>query len=67
MAVKMNEFEEAVWEYLITHKTPAHQKKLAKRWLVSESRVARVLKRFEKEGIVDLVRIGTQKYYKIKD
>ena len=53
MAVEMNEFEEAVWEYLITHKTPAHQKKLAKRWLVSESRVARVLKRFEKEGIVD--------------
>jgi uncharacterized membrane protein len=67
MAVEMNDFEELVWEYLTTHKTPAHPKKLAKRWIVSEAKVARVLKRFEKEGIVDLVKLGTQKFYKVKD
>lgn len=67
MAVKMTEFEELVWKYLLTHKTPVNQKKLSKLWLVSGSRVSRTLKRFENEGIVDVIKIGSQKFYKVKD
>jgi predicted transcriptional regulator len=68
MAVEMTEFEEKVWKYLISHpKTPVQAKTIAKEWIVSENRVARTLSRFVENGIADVIRIGSKKFYKVKE
>ena len=68
MAVEMTDFEQGVWEYLCSHKkTPVQAKTIAKEWIVSENRVARTLNRFYENNIVDIIRIGSKKFYKIKE
>ncbi len=68
MAVEMTEFEEKVWRYLLSHpKTPVQARTIAKAWIVSDNKVARVLHRFVEKGIADLVSIGTQKLYTVKE
>lgn len=68
MAVEMTDFEQAVWDYLCSHKkTPVQAKTIAKSWIVSENRVARTLHRFVENGIADLVRMGAKKFYKVKE
>jgi DNA-binding IscR family transcriptional regulator len=68
MAVEMTEFEEKVWNYLISHpKTPVQAKTIAKEWIVSKNKIARVLNRFVENEIVDLVRMGSKKFYKVKE
>lgn len=67
MPVAMNEFEEKVWKYLVEHKTPVSVKSLAKRFIVSDSRVLTVFRKFVADGIVEIVRMGSAKYYKVKD
>jgi predicted transcriptional regulator len=68
MAVEMTEFEEKVWKYLISHpKTPVQAKTIAKEWIVSKNKIARVLNRFVENEIVDLVRMGSKKFYKVKE
>ena len=67
MAVQMNDFEEKVWEYLLSHpKTPVQTKTIAKEWIVSKTRVYRVLEKFVAVGIADFVKIGTKKFYQVK-
>ena len=67
MAVEMTEFEEKVWKYLLSHpKTPVQTKTIAKEWIVSKTRVYRVLERFVEVGIADFVKIGTKKFYQVK-
>jgi sugar-specific transcriptional regulator TrmB len=57
-----------VWDYLISHpKTPVQAKTIAKEWIVSKTRVYRVLEKFVENGIADVVRIGSKKFYKVKE
>jgi MarR-like DNA-binding transcriptional regulator SgrR of sgrS sRNA len=37
--MEMSDFEQRLWGYLVTHKTPVTVKKMAKYWICSESRV----------------------------
>jgi Fic family protein len=67
MAVEMTEFEEKVWDYLRTHKTPVQAKTLAKLWIISDNKVARALNRFVENEIVDLIQMGSKKFYKVKE
>jgi hypothetical protein len=68
MAVEMTDFEEKVWKYLLSHpKTPVQAKTIAKEWIVSENRVARTLSRFVENDIADIVRIGSKKFYRVKE
>ena len=68
MAVEMTDFEEKVWKYLLSHpKTPVQAKTIAKEWIVSKTRVYRVLERFVESNIADVVRIGSKKFYKVKE
>jgi hypothetical protein len=68
MAVEMTDFEQGVWDYLVSHpKTPVQAKTIAKEWIVSENRVARVLSRFVENNIADLIRIGSKKFYRVKE
>ena len=67
MAVEMTEFEEKVWTYLLSHpKTPVQTKTIAKEWIVSKTRVYRVLEKFVAVGIADFVKIGSKKFYQVK-
>lgn len=68
MAVEMTDFEEKVWKYLLSHpKTPVQAKTIAKEWIVSKTRVYRVLERFVENNIADVVRIGSKKFYRVKE
>ena len=68
MAVEMTEFEEKVWNYLCSHKkTPVQAQTIAKEWIISDGRVNRVLNRFVENGIADLIRMGSKKFYKVKE
>ena len=67
MAVEMTDFEQGVWDYLRTHKTPVQAKTLAKLWIISDNKVARALNRFVENEIVDLIRMGSKKFYKVKE
>lgn len=68
MAVEMTDFEQKVWNYLCSHKkTPVQARTIAKAWIVNENKVARTLNRFVESGIADLVRMGSKKFYKVKE
>jgi Fic family protein len=68
VAVEMTDFEEKVWRYLLSHpKTPVQARTIAKAWIVSDNKVGRTLNRFVENGIADLIRIGTKKFYKVKE
>jgi uncharacterized membrane protein len=58
--------EEKVWRYLVEHKTPVLAATLAKRFMFSQSHVARILRDLEQAGNVEAVRIGSQKFYRVK-
>lgn len=59
--------EEKVWNYLVEHKTPVTATTLAKRFIISASHVSKILKQLADRNIIDVVRIGKSKFYKIKD
>jgi hypothetical protein len=42
-------------------------KTLAKLWIISDNKVARALNRFVENEIVDLIRMGSKKFYKVKE
>jgi len=68
MAVEMTDFEEKVWKYLLSHpKTPVQARTIAKEWIVSKTRVYRVLEKFVENNIADVVRIGSNKFYRVKE
>jgi len=68
MAIQMTDFEQAVWDYLCSHKkNPVQAKTIAKEWIVSDNKVARALNRFVENEIVDLIRMGSKKFYKVKE
>ena len=67
MAVEMTDFEQGGWDYLCSHKkTPVQAKTIAKEWIVSKTRVYRVLEKFVAVGIADFVKIGSKKFYQVK-
>lgn len=62
----METADEKVWRYLVEHKTPVLAATLAKRFMFSQSHVARILRDLEKAGTVVVVRVGKQKFYGAK-
>jgi len=68
VAIEMTNFEEKVWKYLLSHpKTPVQAKTIAREWIASEGKVGRTLNRFVENGIADLIRMGSKKFYKVKE
>lgn len=67
MAVQMTNLEEGIWEYLVTHKTPTTASKIAKYFIISQSKASIALRKFADAGIADVITIGSQKFYKVKD
>lgn len=67
MPVKMTPLEERLWRYLVEHKTPVNAKRLAKHFLISESAASRALKMFADGGVADVLKLGSAKFYKVKE
>lgn len=65
--MEMSDFEERLWNYLVSHKTPVTVKKMAKYWICSESRVRGALEKFVDRGIVEVVKLGNLKHYRVKE
>ena len=59
--------EDKVWDYLVSHKTPVLADTLAKRFLVSRSHIARILKELADKQVLDVIKVGTQKFYRVKE
>ncbi len=63
----LTEAEEKILNYLVEHKTPVMAGTLAKRFIMSQSRVSTLLKLLHEKGLADVLQIGNNKFYKIKD
>ena len=67
MPVNIEEKDEKIWKYLLTHKTPVTQDKIAKYFLISKSHASRALNYFVEQGIAEMSKIGSTKFYRIKE
>lgn len=63
----LTDAEEKILLYLKEHKTPVMAGTLAKRFIMSKSRVSTLLKFLHEKGLADVIQIGSNKFYKIKD
>ena len=67
MPVSIDPKDEKIWNYMLAHKTPVTQEKMAKYFLISKSHASRALNFFVDQGIAEVVRIGQTKFYKVKE
>ena len=67
MPVNLIDSEEKVFKYLVEHKTPVLAETLAKRFIMSSSRIRTILRSLHAKGLADVVQVGSQKFYKLKD
>ena len=67
MPVSIDPRDEKIWNYMITHKTPVSQEKMARYFLISKSHAGRALNFFVEQGIAEVVKVGTKKFYKVKE
>jgi predicted transcriptional regulator len=67
MPVNIDPRDEKIWKYLLEHKTPVTQEKITKYFLISKSHAGRALNYFVEQGIAEIIKIGTKKYYKVKE
>jgi predicted transcriptional regulator len=67
MPVSIQPQDEKIWRYLLEHKTPVTQEKMAKYFMISKSHAGRALNYFVDQGIAEVIKIGTKKYYKVKE
>lgn len=63
----LTESEEKILTYLKEHKTPVMAGTLAKRFIMSQSKVSTLLKLLQEKGLADVFQVGSNKFYKIKD
>ena len=67
MPVNIDPRDEKIWNYMITHKTPVSQEKMAKYFLISKSHAGRALNFFVEQGIAEVIKIGVRKFYRVKE
>ena len=67
MPVSIDPRDEKIWNYMITHKTPVSQEKMARYFLISKSHAGRALNFFVEQGIAEVIKIGTKKFYRVKE
>lgn len=67
MTVKLSRAEERVFKYLVEHKLPVLASTLAKRFILSKSHTAAILKGLHDKGLADVIKMGSNKFYKLKD
>lgn len=67
MPVSIDPKDEKIWKYLVEHKTPVTQDKMAKYFLISKSHAGRALNFFVDNGLAEIVKVGRTKFYRVKE
>lgn len=67
MPVSIDPRDERIWKYLVEHKTPVTQEKMAKYFLISKSHASRALNFFVDKGLAEIVKVGRTKFYRVKE
>ena len=67
MPVNIDPNDERIWRYLVEHKTPVTQDKIAKYFLISKSHAGRALNFFVENGLADMIKMGSTKFYRVKE
>ncbi len=67
MPVSIDPRDEKIWNYMLTHKTPVSQEKMARYFLISKSHAGRALNFFVEQGIAEVIKIGAKKFYRVKE
>ena len=67
MPVTIDPRDEKIWKYLTEHKTPVTQDKISKYFLISKSHAGRALNYFVEQGIAEMIKMGSTKFYKVKE
>jgi hypothetical protein len=65
--VSIDPRDEKIWNYMLTHKTPVSQEKMARYFLISKSHAGRALNFFVEQGIAEVIKIGAKKFYRVKE
>lgn len=66
MAEYLTPAEEKIYKYLLEHTSPVAATTLAKRFIISQSRAASLLKTLHERGLADIVQVGKNKFYRLK-
>ena len=67
MPVTIDPRDEKIWKYLTEHKTPVTQDKISKYFLISKSHAGRALNYFVEQGIAEMIKMGSTKFYRVKE
>jgi predicted transcriptional regulator len=67
MPVHIDPRDEKIWKYLVEHKTPVTHEKMAKYFLISKSHATRALNFFVESGLAEIIKVGTTKFYRVKE
>lgn len=58
--------EQKIWNYLKEHKTPIPAGTLAKRFILSQSKVSQALSMLERNGMAVSFKVGSTKFYRMR-
>ena len=64
--MSLEEFEDKLMDYLISRKTAATTKQIAKYFIRSESHVSKHLRSLHDKGLIDVITAGKTKFYVVK-
>ena len=64
--MQLTDLQNKVLDYLKTHVTPVAAETLAKRFIMSHSRVSSTLKSLHEMGLADVSQVGKKKFYSYK-
>jgi len=66
IASKLTPSEAKFYEYFVEHKTPVTIEKLAKRYIMSSSRVSAILRDLVHWNLIEVEQVGSKKFFKLK-
>jgi DNA-binding transcriptional regulator GbsR (MarR family) len=64
---KLTPTEAKFYQYFQEHKTPVTIETLAKRYIMSTSRVSAVLRGLSHWGLIETTQVGSRKFFKLKN
>ena len=67
MPVEIKPNDERIWQYLVERTTPVTRSQIEKHFLISKSNANRALSYFVSQGIAEVIKVGNQRFYRVKE
>lgn len=67
MPVTISPKDEPIWNYLVERKNPVTREQITKHFLISKSNALRTLAFLESAGLIDVVKVGSHRFYRVKE